>query len=89
MTDSARDFFSDFEVVANTGGSDFYVVIDRAAHFSLGIENAVPTIMGAFGDLDSLSVGDAITVAGDSYQVAQPPMSDGEDFLTTVILKDA
>lgn len=89
MSDSARDFFSDFEVVANTGGSDFYVVIDRAAHFSLGIENAVPTIMGAFGDLDSLSVGDAITVAGDSYQVAQPPMSDGEGFLTTVILKDA
>lgn len=89
MSDTARDFFSDFEVVANAGGSDFYVVIDRAAHFSLGIENAVPTIMGAFGDLGSLSVGDAITVAGSLYLVAQPPMSDGEDFLTTVVLKDA
>jgi len=89
VTDTARDFFSDFEVVANTGGSNFYVVIDRAAHYSLGIENFVPTIMGAFGDLGALNVGDAITVAGDSYQVAQPPMSDGEDFLSTVVLKDA
>jgi len=89
MTDSARDFYSDFEVIANTGGSDFYVVIDRAAHFSIGIENAVPTILGGYTDLNSLSVGDAITVNAVSYQVAQPPMSDGENFLTTVVLKSA
>jgi hypothetical protein len=89
MTDLARDFYSDFEVVANTGGADFYVVTDKATHFTLGIENPVPTIMGSFADVGALSVGDAITVAGVAYTVARPPQSDGEQFLTTVVLKGA
>lgn len=80
------DFLSDFGVTASAAGETFTVIIDRAAHYRLGVEAAFPTITGNTVDMPSLDVGDAITVDGTSYIVAHPPLNDSE--MTTIALRN-
>jgi hypothetical protein len=80
------NFLSDFGVTASASGQTFTVIIDKATHFRLGMDSIFPTIVGVTADMPSLSVGDAITVDGVSYQVAHPPLLDSE--MTTIALKD-
>lgn len=80
------DFLSDFGVSASAGGQTFTVLIDKAAHYRLGVEAVFPTITGVTADMPTIAVGDAITVGGVSYKVAHPPLDDSE--MTTVALRN-
>lgn len=87
MIEEASDFLLDFGVDAVISAGTVKVILDNAAHFALGVENTVPTVVGAASDLSSVDKGDAVSIAGTNYTVSHPPLSDG--VMTTLVLRRA